>query len=320
MRKLNYLSPTSLALWESNRETFYLEYLCEKRKKRDPQTGPMSVGSAFDAYAKSYLHEKTVGRDPKFEFTTLFEAQVEPHNRDQALIDGKIVWDLYQKHGGLLDVLKDLEGCLGKPKFETSIEGYVECVSKGIGAVPMLGKPDIYFLTINGVRIIFDWKVTGFYAKTNYSPKRGYIRCLPDRNAHKDAFPMDHEGYRINVKETLDSVEKKWATQLSIYAWLLGNEVGSKFVVAIDEICCTKDWMGSRDIRIAQHRALVNVDFQYDLFKRAHAAWYGIQSEYIFDEMSKETSMARCEALDAQMEMRYGPVTDEDKLFDSLCE
>lgn len=319
MRKLQYLSPTSLALWEKDREQFYLEYLCELRKKRMPQTAPMAVGSAFDAYVKSYLHEKLIGKDPKFEFQSLFEAQVEPHNRTQSLEDGKTVWEHYQRHGALVDILKDLEGCLGKPKFETSIEGYVDAVTIKVGAVPFLGKPDIYFLTKDGVRIIFDWKVNGFYSNYNISPKPGYVRCLPKRDPHKDAFVMSHQGYNINVKSPLDDIDESWAAQLSIYAWLLGNEVGSKYVVAIDQVCCTKKY-DQRDIRIAQHRALVNEKFQYDLFSRAHSAWYSIQGEHIFDNMSKEDSMARCKTLDERMKMEYNPQTHEDATFASLLE
>lgn len=279
----------------------------------------MAVGSAFDAYVKSFLHEKLIGKDSKFEFKTLFEAQVDPHNRDEALIAGKTVYDHYHRHGALVDILRDLEGTVGKPRFETSIDGYVDCVSVKVGAVPLLGKPDIYFLTPTGARIIFDWKVTGYYSNTNYSPKPGYIRCLPKREPHKNAFVMTHDGFSINVATPLDKVNPDWAAQLSIYAWLLGQSVGSKFIVAIDEVVCNKNWMDERDIRIAQHRALVSTEFQYELFGKAHAAWYGIQGEHIFDEVSLDESQARCKALDARMQMENGPKTAEDEAFDALC-
>lgn len=315
---MTYLSPTSLSLWEENRDNFYMEYLCESRKKRMPQTAPMAVGSAFDAYVKSFLHTQLIGKDPKFSRETLFEAQVEPHNRDEAKVAGQIVYDHYLKHGGIVDILTDLKGCLGKPRFETTVEGYVDCVSVQIGAVPFLGKPDIYFLTENNVRVIFDWKVTGYYSARNISPKRGYIRCLPKREAHKDAFPMMHHGYKINVKETLDKIDKKWANQLSIYAWLLGNEVGSKYVVAIDEVCCTRNALEHRDIRVAQHRALVSEEFQFDLFRRAHVAWYSIQSGHVFDYLSEEQSKQRCLTLDARMEMENGPKSSDHELFTSM--
>lgn len=324
MRKMTYLSPTSLRLWYENRELFYLEYLCEKRKKREPQTSPMAVGSAFDAYVKSHLHETLIGKDPKFEFQTIFEAQVEPHNRDEALQAGKIVYDAYCKNGGLADIMLDLRKAIGKPRFEASIEGFVDCVSVKVGAVPFLGKPDIYFFTEQGARIIFDWKVTGYYAARNYSPKKGYVNRLPKKpgvhgkNPHKEAFPIDHNGFQINCAHPLDTVEPSWASQLSIYAWLLGQDVGSKFIVAIDEIVCGKDWMGERQIEIAQHRSLVTDKHQYDLFAKAHAAWYALQAGHIFDEVSLDESMARCNTLDKRMEMEHNPQTEEDRLFNDL--
>lgn len=318
MRKLDYLSPTSLRKFYDNRDEFYMEYLCDIRKKRAPQTAPMSVGSAFDAYVKSHLHELLIGKDPKFSFDALFEAQVEPHNRTQAKADGKIVYDHYMRHGGLADLILDLQGCIGKPRFESSIHGPVECVNVQIGAVPFLGKPDIYFLTQMGARIIFDWKTTGFYAKSNYSPTKGYICCLPKRNMHKDCQLLQHQGFNYNAAMPLDTVDKDWADQLSIYAWLLGQDVGSKYIVAIDEICCNKDWMENRDIRVAKHRALVSANYQYDLFKRAHKAWYLIQGGHIFDDMPLDQSNDHCKALDARMKAESGPKTEEDLTFDDL--
>ncbi len=326
MRKLQYLSPTSLRLWYENRERFYMEYLCESRAKREPQTPPMAVGSAFDAYVKSDLHKQLINDGNKaFEFDTIFNAQVEEHNREEAKVAGKIVYDKYHEHGALLDVLTDLRKGVGKPRFEATVEGFVECVSVKIGAVPLLGKPDIYFYTENGARIIFDWKVTGYYATRNYSPKKGYVNCLPKdpkkpkgKQPHKDAFVMEHDGFPINVAHPLNEVDPAWAAQLSMYAWLLGEPVGSKFIVAIDEIVCGKDWMGNREIRIAQHRSLVTPEFQYDLFAKAHDAWYAIQAGHIFDEVSLEESEARCRMLDQRMAMENGPQTEEDLLFKSL--
>ena len=57
----------------------------------------MSVGGSFDAYAKSALHERLFGKGaaPQFEFQTIFENQVEPHNRDFALEAGKYIFDCY---------------------------------------------------------------------------------------------------------------------------------------------------------------------------------------------------------------------------------
>lgn len=315
MRKPNYLSPTSLKMFYDDRDAFYIQYLADNKTPRPPQTAPMAVGSAFDAYVKSYLVEKLAGKRPEFEFTTIFEAQVEAHNRDTALIDGKLVFDAYQSQGALADILLDLDGCIGQPRFETAIEGYVSAVSIALGDVPMLGKPDIFFITKTGARVIFDWKVNGFYSNYNVSPKPGYRRIrTADKNngsPHKAAMVMDHNGVKISVTHPLCTVEQDWAAQLSIYAWLLGEEVGSKFVVAIDQIVCNRDSIRERNFRIAQHRAIVTEKFQRDLFEKAHKAWYAIQNGHVFDNLPLAESQARCATLDAMISAKPDPLFDD---------
>ena len=302
MRMPKYLSPTSLKMFYGDRDGFYIQYLCETRTPRPPQTAPMAVGSAFDAYVKSYLVENLVGKKPEFEFYTIFESQVEAHNRDAALKEGKDVFDAYQKQGALADIMLDLEGCVGTPRFETALEGHVTAVSVALEGVPLLGKPDIFFITKKGARVIFDWKVNGYHSNYAVSPKPGYIRLRSmDKNngqSHAKAMVMAHEGMKISVTHPLDTVEVDWAAQLSIYAWLLGEEVGSKFIVAIDQIACAKDAIGQRSFRIAQHRSLVTEKFQRELFQKAHDAWYAIQSGHIFDELTRAESDARCKTLD----------------------
>lgn len=329
MRTLRYLSPTSLKKFYDNRDEFYMEYLCESRMPRLPQTLPMSVGSSFDAYVKSYLVEKLIGKDPAFEFTTIFEAQVEPHNRDAAIVDGKEVFDAYKLQGALADILLDLEGCVGKPKFETTIEGYVTSVSEAIGDVPFLGKPDIFFITKKGARVIFDWKVNGFYSNYNVSPKPGYVRLRSigktNGQSHSKAMVMDHNGVKISVTHPLNVVEKDWAAQLAIYAWLLGEDVGSRFITAIDQIAVSK-YAGVRQFNIAQHRSIVDPQYQRDLFTKAHKAWYAIQSGYIyFDTLDREQSDGRCALLDQMngqrpLEATYTPTqSDLNDDFNDIC-
>ena len=304
MRMPKYLSPTSIKMFYGDRDAFYLQYLSNVKTVRPPQTLPMSVGSAFDAFVKSFLVERLVGKRPEFEMNTIFEQQVEPHNRDQARVDGKLVFDMYNKLGALSDLLLDLEGCVGEPRFETSIEGYVSSVSHAVGDVPLLGKPDIYFITKSGARIIFDWKVNGFYSGYNMSPKPGYIRMRSSDSkengkVHPKAVVMMDDGMKLSITHPLDTVEQEWAAQLSIYSWLLGQDVGSKFVVAIDQIVCNKDMLGNRVFRIAQHRSRVTTEFQTALFEKANKAWYAIQAEHPFFELSKEENDIRCATLEA---------------------
>lgn len=296
-----YLSPTSLALFYQDRSKFYTTYLCETRTPRDPQTEPMAVGSAFDARVKSFLVERLVGKRPEFEFETIFTQQVEAHNRDAARVAGDEVFNHYCTLGAMADLLLDMEGCIGQPRFESSLEAPVTS-QLAIGSIPFLGKPDIYFITKKGARVIFDWKVNGYYSNANVSPKAGYVRqrTKDSKNgrSHDKAMVMDHNGVKIAVTHPLDSVDKGWAAQLSIYAWLLGEAIGAQFITAIDQIAVGRDSMRNREFRVAQHRSVVTETFQNDVFLKAHKAWQIIQSGHIFDEVTREASDAQCKMLD----------------------
>jgi len=77
MRIPAYLSPSALGVFEKDREQYYLKYLADNRPPRMPQTEPMAVGSAFDAFVKSYLHHSLFGnhgKDNQYELNTIFEA------------------------------------------------------------------------------------------------------------------------------------------------------------------------------------------------------------------------------------------------------
>lgn len=294
MRSPRYLSPTSLGLFYADRDQFFYQYMCDPRPARPPQTDAMSVGSAFDAYVKAYLYKNLVGKgNPAFEFETLFETQVEPHNRDEARRAGLETFEAYKSLGALADLMLDLDGCVGEPKFETAIEGIVQYQ---VGAVPFLGKPDIFFITKNGARVIFDWKVNGYYSKTPPSPKQGYINKLPGRDMHKSVLLHEHHKFRINVNAPMETVDASWANQTSIYAWLLGEAIGEKFIVAIDQICVNQRNQ-PRTFQVAQHRTFVSEGHQINLFESAVRAWMQIQSGHLYEQMSLEDSKARCELL-----------------------
>ncbi len=302
MRQPTYLSPTSVGIFYENREKFYMQYLCETKTPREPQTEPMAVGSAFDAFIKSWLVEKIKGKDPAFQKESLFEAQVEPHNRDEAWRAGQTVFNAYSKQGALADLLLDLEGCVGQPRFEARIEAPVS-KSGTFGDVPLLGKPDIYFITKLGARVIFDWKVNGYYSRSSVSPKPGYIRertndRITNGRSHAKAMVMSHQGMKVSVNHPMCSVDKSWAAQCSIYAWLLGEPIGAQFITAIDQIAVGKDALDQRFFRIAQHRAFVTENFQNQLFDRVKFAWDTIKSGHIFDMVPRAESDARCAMLD----------------------
>ncbi len=323
MRIPEYISPTSLKLYMENKEEYYLRYLANVKAPRDKQTQPMSIGSSFDAYVKSDIHHKLFGKgsSEQFEFDTIFQAQVEPQHRDWARVHGKHVFDMYRSSGALADIMLELNKAIGTPRFEFSLQGMVRGVDKTIGGVEFLGKPDIYFTNSQGAGIGFDWKVNGYLSRSNVSPKPGYVCIKPGWDMHKNCDRVQHKGFTINAATTLDKIDTDWANQLSIYSWLCGEEIGSSFVVAIDQIVCntkglTLQWP---ELRIAQHRLLVAENYQHELFMDAQEMWDRIHSDHYFPELSLEESKSRCEYLDTRAkEMWSAPETEEDKAFQEL--
>lgn len=310
MRMPTYLSPTSISLWGKDRDEFYLYYLADNRPPRIPQNQAMSIGAAFDAYVKSFLHERLFGKgaNPLFEFNTLFEVQVEPHNRDWALIHGAHVFESYRRCGALADLLLDLQGAQGDPKFEMTVQGNI-VHSACVGGVPMLGKPDIWFINKSGVFIVFDWKVNGYCSVSITSPKKGFVKIydahvekmskghlLP----HKDSQLMLVDGININIGHFLEEIEKSWADQTAIYSWILGAPVGSKFTIAIDQIVCKGSDCDFPYLRVAAHRCRVSAAYQEILYNKIADIWNRIVvgPGAIFDDMNQDNSEARCAVLD----------------------
>lgn len=275
---ITYLSPTSLRLFYRDPEEFYRIYIADTKIPRVPQTQPMSVGSAFDAYFKSYVTKTLYGEvREQFAFTTIFEKQVESHNRDFALEAGRKCWEAYKTSGALSDLMIELEQSLVEPKFEFEVRQDVKHQGQMQG-IPLLGKPDVWFVTKHGVHVVFDLKVNGYCSASPTSPKPGYIIVRDgwspptSRNhnqPHKDCIPMAVDGLVINCGTTLEIVNEEWAEQLAIYGWVLGEEIGSNFVVAIDQLC-------GNPVRVASHRCRISGAFQLALIKRCMDAWIAI--------------------------------------------
>jgi hypothetical protein len=118
---------------------------------------------------------------------------------------------------------------------------------------------------------------------------------------HKDAFIVKHKGLSINCSTTLDVIDKDWSTQISIYSWLLGSPVGSDWIAAIDQGCCSYVPNALPEIRFAQHRMKVSAEFQHNLFNRVCEIWEVVNSQHYFRELSLEDSIKRCNLLDGRM-------------------
>jgi hypothetical protein len=314
MRTPEFLSPSSLKTFEANRDEFYLKYLATARPPRLGQTRPMSVGSAFDAYVKSYIHYclfGNYGHGDGYAKDTIFEKQVEPQNRDWAKEAGAHVFEAYKRCGALSDLMLELNTSVNKPRFEFDIKGII---SASIGDIPMLGKPDVFFINSEGARVILDWKVNGYCGNSTTSPKTGYVKirdawtsseAKPSRNngfPHKDCYPVKFKGILINPAIYMEAVDSEWADQESIYAWLLGEEVGSEdLIVGIEQIVAQPGSLRPL-LRVASHRCKVSGLYQYALLDRVSTAWNAIKTGHIFTDLTREESDQRCADLENQAE------------------
>lgn len=310
MRQPKYLSPSGISKFFDDRNEFYLSYMADNRPPRMKQTRPMSVGSAFDAYVKNYLVKMLHGTvKPEFEIKTILEAQVEEQNREWAYIAGKNAFDQYKASGALADLMIELEQAVDEPQFEFTAQAKI-AHEDFVDGIPLLGKPDVYFKTKGGVNVILDWKVNGYCAKRNKSPAKGYIKCRDgwsdreykeSRNnggPHKDCQMMKISGIPVNITHCLSEVEKSWARQTVIYLWILGEPIGTKAIVGIDQLCGVPREDGHVSIRVATHRCRASEKFQIDLMAQIHEVWTAVQSGHIFTDMTRDENDVYCAKLD----------------------
>lgn len=297
MRRLKHISPTGLALWNQgtleSRKEFFLKYLADEKVPSYPQTLPMAIGSTFDCLIKNHITVELLGKDDIFD--EMFVESVEEQHRDQALVDGRIVFAAYKTSGALSDLIIMLETATEDPRMEVRVNGYARLNGAKIH-VTLQGVPDLYFKTRYGMRVIHDWKVNGYNSKA--SPKKLYIKvrdgwdssmAKSSRNSHiphRDAMPVWKNKILLETSSCLSAIDKLWATQLAFYAWILGEEVGADFVASVDQICGT----GNKGLlRVANYRNMVFPQTQYEILENIQDVWTRCNvTGHVFDMLTEE--------------------------------
>jgi hypothetical protein len=297
----------------------------------------MSVGSAFDAYVKSYIVDNLYGKGakPEFERDSLFEEQVEEHNWDWARGAGNYAFNAYKQSGMLADLMLELEQATEDPRFEFTVEGNVVHEDM-IDGIPLLGKPDIWFKSKGGANIIYDWKVNGFCGKSATSPKKGYMMCRdgwdhellkPSRNEgapHKDFIGKVVGGVTINTAYPFEKVDTTWANQTCIYQWVMGATVGDENIVGIDQIVAKPMGGEYPMLRVAAHRGIVSKEYQYELYGEIRHVWdtiHDVECEggypHVFTDMTRAENDLKCEMLD-DFHKAFSTETEKDALFTDM--
>jgi hypothetical protein len=331
MRMPKYLSPSSLSKFENNMEEAYLKYLCETRPPRGGQFDFMGVGSGLDAFTKHEIHRNVFGlaatQGGKYDRDGLFEEQVEEPIRDIVRPRAEDLWRQYKESGAFPALMADIALSPFAPEMEFTVEGR-------ISGVPLLGKPDLRYITKEGVHVIADWKVNGSTSKTGASPIPGYsiARDAYNSTTHNKPYRarrpkgvvqevMEKDFRPIKFKDVvcdtayLNDRCDYWADQLAIYSWLLGEPVGSEeYVVRMEQIACRPvKHLDLPRAKFATHMNRISTAYQERLVTRLTTVWAILESGHIFTDRSREKSDKHCELLDAQAKTPLGlfPGLDE---------
>jgi hypothetical protein len=230
----------------------------------------MALGSAVDARIKAFLHPRYNTHDPAYEFDSLYESQVDEEYRDVVLGASEYIFDHYMDSNLLADLCHEMDKSIVAPRFEFTIE-------TEINGVPLLGKPDVYFINYAGIKCIYDFKVNGYYSASRTSPMKGYLKSYDIRTCDYKAHPDAGKFY-------FEECNKKWADQIAIYGWICGIEPGS-----MNHRAGIEQFVGRHDeLRICQHRLQIGHDYQMQLVDRLTTMWQTIVEDKVVDEESKE--------------------------------
>lgn len=268
---LKYLSPTSLNIFETDPEAFYNNYVL--KKPRPPQTEPMAVGGAFDAFVKNYVNNHFNPNDSIFE--ELFNAQVSEHNRDIAYKAGEECFNFY-KYSGSLDKIVSI---MDEPPI---MDGRFNLINN---QTPIYGIPDFLFTHTSSLKkkkIVFDLKVSGYYSQA--SPSRGHLE-------HKDAVLGIFGDIYYDMSHSFEQNKRQWATQLHTYGLLFDSPDS---LVMIDQIYRSR----SGELKLAKYRSYLSDPFKQEVEERYHNAWNMIKKGHYFPNLSFEDSQGKCRILE----------------------
>ena len=296
MRRPKYLSPSSLMQWEKDPAEFYLQRLVDTPPPRMPQTVPMAIGSAFDAFVKAELG----GLDAQ----TLFDSQVEVTGEDRKHVieAGTYCMHIYKESGAMACLLQEARWASRPPMYEASLQK--EIGLPGGMCVPLLGKPDCAIPLAGDAMLVLDWKVNGYMSTSGASPNKGYVALRELGSAgsagsavkrHKSCTSeclgmVEGTDILMNLCVPLEDVNADWALQVCTYAWLFGAEVGATVVAGIDQLACKNLGMGwdvPPKIRVASFRNYISESFQYEVLSRYAGLWevMGWDDERIKDHL-----------------------------------
>lgn len=272
--KPSYISPTSFMLWRENPVGFWMRYLAppEIKPPRPPQTPQMAVGNVFDTHIKYHL-ASTVGRRDLS--STMLEDGIESRmlgrkgsldKYDQLVLwEGLRAYHAYKESPAMRTLLQNLTNIEITPADKVHI----------VNGVPIWGKLDLE-LFANGRRIVTDWKTSGAFNSGKTSVEAGYSYRYVQRMEEGRSIWID-EGPHARAIEPLEILSERWAIQIAMYAWMMGDGPGSEINGRIDKILL----VDSDTVEVYVYRCHVGRDFQLRLLSELKLMWEKIMANEI---------------------------------------
>ena len=310
MRMPDYISPSQVSLFYSDREEYYMRYLSDNRLPRLPQTDAMALGGAVDSHLKRALAKRYL--DPsdarleeggEYSLSEMLSHAIEPHLDAERLTElGRELFSHYVESGAWERLIADMDKMdAGSLCMEQSV--FYTCPTTGM---KLMGKPDIAFKR-NGVGHVYDMKVNGFFSKNGASPLKNHIWNSYDHMAHKDVVQHRHAcGTLVDVSGFFSP---DYVRQISTYSWaLFGRD--SLVIGGIEQLACKalkgnerrppRSVVSGVGVTYVSTRALIGSAVQDALFDEYLRMFRCLQSGWIFDHLSRSESDDLCATLESR--------------------
>jgi len=278
MRKVEYLSPTSIKQWRTDKQEFYRKYLADWRPPYEAQSAPMVIGVVFDAYVKSQLVKDLVGSlaPARLELAALLDKGISKTTttteREIGLAFGKQAFQSYVNLGCYANLLQELERSGTAPMFEFTVDEMVKFENKDF---KVKGKPDLAFSDNAGL-VILDWKCNGLAGSSKTSPKPSMWRIAGALTGREKVLGS----LALANPPKVETVDEDWGMQLCLYGESLGS---SRF--RIEQLCGPIN-----ELRIASYVMGIGQEWRAALLRECCEIWEIIQSGWIFRNMSEDES------------------------------
>lgn len=252
-----YLSPSSIDLWNKDRIQWFNKYVVGVIA--EPQTPPMAVGSAFDAYVKCQID----GGD----YMQALQDCVEGPLLDQMHPLGKDIFDRhYQRGMGRL-----IEMGMTPATSSTDLDETFTTTN----GTPVRVKPDLIFER-RSKQCVLDWKASGYYSAKGASNIGGYNYSDDSANQYKCVPLADSR------------IPEKWRRQLYTYGYkyesrvLMVHVLNFKPIPGFDQKKCT----------LCEYTEDVQDDLMQTYLDEYDGCWEALKSGRIFTDVSYDDDIS----------------------------